>query len=404
MTEWDRVSLEDVAANKRAAFAMGPFGSSITSDNFVESGIPVIRGGNLSSNRLEESGYVYLTPDKADELINSQAVPGDIVITHRGTLGQVVMIPRSPNFPRYIVSQSQMKVTLDENRANPEFVTYFFQSALGQHELLKYASQVGVPSIAQPLSSLRKMQIPLPPMIEQRAIAGVLGALDDKIESNRRAAATAESILVQIANAAMNLPHVELRELVLAHRDQIDPSKIEADSVDHFSIPAFDTDRLPETCSPSSIKSGKLEIKDPSILFSRLNPGTPRLWFSVPGERSALASTEFLIMTDRNGAAPGRDWIAVQSSSFLSEAERRATGTSFSHQRVKPHDALEILVPDTRLLSDEVAAEADDLLNVAHQCRIESRSLAKLRDTLLPELLSGRIRVRDAESIVEEVL
>ena len=365
----------------------------------TDSGIRVISAINIKNRRVDNDNLRYVSEDTYDRWMPEKLKAGDVLLTSEAPLGELAYLSSDT---QACLGQRLFALRPRSEILNGRFLFYLLTSGDARDQLLSRATGSTVSGIRQ--SELIQIKLHLPPVVEQRAIAGVLGALDDKIESNRRAAALAESILMQIANAAMDLPHVELRELVLAHRDQIDPSKIEADSVDHFSIPAFDTDRLPGTCSPSSIKSGKLEIKYPSTLFSRLNPGTPRLWFGVPGERSALASTEFLIMTDRNGEAPGRNWIAVQSSSFLSEAERRATGTSFSHQRVRPDDALEILVPDTRLLSSQVAAEADDLLNVAHQCRIESRSLAKIRDTLLPELLSGRVRVRDAESMAEEVL
>lgn len=182
-------TLEEVAGQGRA-FAMGPFGSNIKTENFVESGVPVIQGRNLNGTRLDEENFVFVTDEKADELSASLVTSGDIAITHRGTLGQVVMIPRASRYPRYVISQSQMKVTVDEARMSPEFVTYWLQSSLGQAELLAYASQTGVPAIAQPLASLRKVKVICPPLYEQRAIAGVLGALDDKIESNRRLSRT----------------------------------------------------------------------------------------------------------------------------------------------------------------------------------------------------------------------
>jgi len=159
-------TLQAVAGPGRA-FAMGPFGSNIKTENFVQSGVPVIQGRNLNGTRLDESDFVFLTDDKADELSASVVKSGDIVITHRGTLGQVVMIPRISKYPRYVVSQSQMKVSVDEDEMSPEFVTYWLQSSMGQAELFAYASQTGVPAIAQPLASLRKMRVICPPLDEQ---------------------------------------------------------------------------------------------------------------------------------------------------------------------------------------------------------------------------------------------
>src|SRR5258708_36924669 len=98
--EWREVSIEDIATR----VAMGPFGSDIKTENFVSSGVPVIRGGNLTSGRFNGEGFVFLTEGKADDLRNAKAYPGDLVFTHRGTLGQVGLFPIGP-YKRYVVSQ-----------------------------------------------------------------------------------------------------------------------------------------------------------------------------------------------------------------------------------------------------------------------------------------------------------
>ena len=119
---------------------------------------------------------------------------GGIVLTHRGTIGQVACIPEDSRFDRYVVSQSQFYVRCDRSKAIPEFIALYFRSPEGQHQLLANASQVGVPSIAQPVTYLRTIEIPLPPLPEQRAIARILGTLDDKIELNHRMNETLEEM------------------------------------------------------------------------------------------------------------------------------------------------------------------------------------------------------------------
>ncbi len=87
-----------------------------------------------------------------------------------------------------------MKLRVDERQASPQYVFYFFRSRQGQHALLANTSTTGVPAISRPLTSLKAIRLPLPPLEEQRAIAAVLGALDDKIELNRRMNATLEAM------------------------------------------------------------------------------------------------------------------------------------------------------------------------------------------------------------------
>ena len=90
--------------------SMGPFGSNIKVDCFVESGIPVLNGSNLNGFCLQESSFRYVTEEKADSLGRANAFRKDIVITHRGTLRQIVYIPENSQYERYVISQSQFRV------------------------------------------------------------------------------------------------------------------------------------------------------------------------------------------------------------------------------------------------------------------------------------------------------
>ncbi|WFN36722.1 restriction endonuclease subunit S [Methanomicrobium antiquum] len=198
---YDTFYLKEIGDN----FSMGPFGSDIKSSNFVKSGIPVIRGGNLVDCKFHDEGFVFLTDEKADELKNSNAFPGDIVFTHRGTLGQVAIIPKDVKYSRYVISQSQMKMSCNPEKANPMYVYYYFISPFGQHELLKNTSTTGVPAISRPLTSLKSMRISLPSLQIQNKIVKILSSLDDKIELNTRM----NEVLEEIARALFHRWFVE---------------------------------------------------------------------------------------------------------------------------------------------------------------------------------------------------
>lgn len=194
MSEWRTYTIDEIKATRKNAIAMGPFGSRIKKENFVSSGVPVIKGQNLNGDYLLENEFDFLTEEKADELMSSNALRGDLVITHRGTIGQVGLIPRNCKYSRYVVSQSQLKITLNTKIAYPEFVYYFFKTKTGQHRLLMNAAQVGVPAIARASTSVKAIPIELPPLPEQKVIAHILGTLDDKIELNRKMNQTLEAM------------------------------------------------------------------------------------------------------------------------------------------------------------------------------------------------------------------
>jgi type I restriction enzyme S subunit len=186
---WRKCKLGDVGEN----FAMGPFGSNIKTENFIKSGIPVIRGKNLNFPKYVDGEFVFISERKADELKNSNCFPDDIIVTHRGTLGQVCLVSQK-QYQRYIVSQSGMKFSINPEKADCQFVFYYLKSDIGQHELLQHESQVGVPSISNPLTSLKSVNIFLPPLSEQKSIVSILSSLDDKIDLLHRQNKTLEAL------------------------------------------------------------------------------------------------------------------------------------------------------------------------------------------------------------------
>jgi type I restriction enzyme S subunit len=190
---WTLKRIEELKAPTNGAIAIGPFGSRMKSDCYVTSGVRVIRGTNISDTRSLVGEMVCITPKLADQLGNAIVHADDLVFPHRGSIGLVGIVPRN-NVERYALSSSLMKLTCDRKQVEPLYLFYFFRSPDGQHELLKNASTVGTPGIGQPLSSLRSIKVPLPPLAEQQAIVSILGSLDDKIELNRRMNATLEEM------------------------------------------------------------------------------------------------------------------------------------------------------------------------------------------------------------------
>jgi type I restriction enzyme, S subunit len=185
-SDWEVDVINNLKSSERNSISMGPFGSKIKKENFIDCGVPVIRGINLKNFEFLEDDFVFVSEEKAEELKASWVKQKDIVITHRGTLGQVGFVPENSKFKKYIVSQSGMKLTCDEDKIDSKFLYYYLNSKVGQYFLLMNKSQVGVPAIAQASTSFKKIPVPLPIIKEQKAIANVLSSLDGKIETNNQ--------------------------------------------------------------------------------------------------------------------------------------------------------------------------------------------------------------------------
>lgn len=164
--------------------AMGPFGSNIKVSCFVDSGVPVLNGSNLEGFSLSEKTFRYVTRKKADSLNKANAHRGDIVITHRGTLGQIVFIPQDSKYDRYVISQSQFRVRCND-KVLPEYLVYYFHTPIGQHKLLSNASQVGVPALARPSSTFQQIEVVLPELSIQKCVVEIISTIQKKIVNNK---------------------------------------------------------------------------------------------------------------------------------------------------------------------------------------------------------------------------
>lgn len=355
--------------------------------------IPQMIEGRLdvsSARRITQSDFLAWTR-------KARPQPYDVVMSRRCNPGETAYPPKDLDFA---VGQNLLLLRSDGERLFPPFLRWIVRGPAWWVQVAKYIN-VGAVFDSLRLPDIAKFELPLPPLDDQRAIAQVLGMLDYKIEANKRLELLVRSYLDALTVTLTRLPSTPLSALVQSSRELVEPGTVEAPRVEHFSIPAFDMGAMPEFAAPSSIKSGKFAIRGPRVLVSRLNPRRPRVWYAVPSRGIAIGSTEFLVLDSLSPYSLATVWLAVTSDAFTGAMQRRATGTSGSHQRIRPADALSIEVSDTRLADQSVLSEVAALLQRTNQSRVESRTLGALRDALLPELLSGRLRVEQARAQVK---
>ena len=167
------------------------------------------------------------------------------------------------------------------------------------------------------------------------------------------------------------------------------------DAVAHFSLAAFDARATPRVVKAGSLKSGKYLLSEPCVLFAKLNPRIPRIWnvMTLPPEM-ALASSEFVVLRPM-GVDSSVLWAALRQSEVTVRLQRQAVGTAGSRQRIRPGDLLDVPVRDVRRLSPAASQRITSLGALCHARRAENVQLSAFRDTLLPLLMSGKVRVTD---------
>lgn len=277
---------------------------------------------------------------------------------------------------------------------NPEETRYWYY-ALQTCRLNEHRGGSGQPLLNQ--RTLRDVAVCAVAAPERRGIGELLGALDDKIAANECVIEAAEALMIATAKSVCD--YVPLSSLASRSTAFLDPDEFD-DRVAHFSFPAFDGGARPELIDSRSIKSGKFVVSEPCVLVSKLNPRIPRIWnvMSLPSEM-ALASAEFVVLRPV-GIDTSALWSALRQPEVSETLQRRTAGTSGSRQRIKPRELLDVAVRDVRRLSAGAARTISDLGALCDAGRAESLRLSAYRDTLLPLLVSGRVRVTDAPHIV----
>ncbi|MBS3919963.1 MAG: restriction endonuclease subunit S [Deltaproteobacteria bacterium] len=455
--EWDTATIDEVAER----VAMGPFGSSIKVETFVAQGVPVISGQHLHGFRLDEtSGFNFLSPEHANRLKNANVQKGDIIFTHAGNIGQVSYIPESSEYERYVISQRQFYMRCNRQRAIPEFVVYYFNTPEGRHKLLANTSQVGVPSIAQPVTYLRTIEIPLPPLPEQRAIAHILGTLVDKIELNRRMNETLEAIARAIfkswfvdfdpVRTKMNSRWGRGQTLpgLPAHLYDLFPDRLEDSELgeipagwavkrieevaERVAMGPFGSSIKVETFVPEGVpiisgqhlngfvmedntfnfitqehamRLANAVVQRGDVIFTHAGnigqaafiPKTSRY------ERYVISQRQFFMRCDLSQVSPA--FIALYFNSLEGQhkllANTSSSGVPSIARPVTYLRSIQIPIPP-RVVMDEFDKIVSALLLRLCQNKVNNDTLAALRDALLPRLISGQLRVKDAERFISE--
>ena len=265
-------------------------------------------------------------------------------------------------------------------------------------------------------SVLENFEMELPALHKQQQIAAILSSLDDKIELNRRI----NDNLEQQAQALFKSWFVDfepfkggkfveselgmipegwsikpLKDFITISKKTVNPQRYPNTVFTHYSLPACDNGLQPEIQYGSEIMSNKIMLEDNTILFSKLNPRIKRIWFTSLIENNSVCSTEFIPYKAMDRKQYSFVYSLINSKLFYSYVLGFVNGATGSHQRFRAEDTLDLNFSFNDAVVDKFCNLMNPILAKTHSLRLEILNLSKIRDLLLPKLMSGELKINN---------
>ena len=327
--------------------------------------------------------------------------PNDIVFARTGgSTGRNYFYDGSDGV--FVYAGFLIKFSIDPEKVNPKYVKYYCRSK--QYNDWVQSFNTGSTRGNINAQTFGNMEIPLPDRKQQDYLVSILEPIDEKIKINKQINDNLEQQAQAIYHERFetvspnDLPSdwriVTLGEVATISNKSFNPLKEPEILLEHYSIPAFDEARFPVFELSTSIKSNKFIIDASCFMISKLNPTTKRVWKPYCLTGNAVCSTEFIVYKAKDQSITDFLYSVIDSGSFSDFMCSHVTGSTGSRQRTTPSDTLsyELILP-----SEDELAEFQSLVSPMYaQMRInaiENDKLKRLRDSLLPKLMSGEIDV-----------
>lgn len=358
-------------------------------------------GSRNTQDRVEGGAYPFYVRSQQVERINSYSYDGEAVLTAGDGVGTGKVFHYING--KFDVHQRVYRVSDFSSRLHGRYFFYQFSTRF-YDRIMSMTAKSSVDSVR--MEMIAGMQIPLPPIHEQSAIAAALDDIDSLLSSLDQLIAKKRDIqqatMQQLLTGQRRLSGFNgewavkrLGDIASLNRINVVPYTTPDKIFTHFSLPAFDEGKNPVKESGATIGSNKFSVPVDAILVSKLNPRIPRIWLPQHIPTNAVASTEFLVLTPRDGVTRQFLYVACKSPGFCAQMELAATGTTGSHQRISPKNALDLLVnmPCEKSEQTAIAIVISDMETVLSALEARRDKACQLKQGMMQELLTGRIRL-----------
>lgn len=403
MGEWHDTTLGELVTSSGGGIQTGPFGSQLHASDYVADGIPSVMPANIGENRIVEDGIARITEEDAQRLSRHRLVPGDIVYSRRGDVERRALV-REEN-AGWLCGTGCLRVHFGpEPTADAAFVSY----ALGTEWTRSWIVQQAVGATMLNLNTgiLASVPLSVPELGEQRAIAEVLGALDDKIAANTQLAATAEGLLrAQFECTRVDVEPFSSDEAVsVADLFEVNPRRARpsADEPVYVDMARLPTNSFSVSKWTRRAPRGGVRFTNGDTVMARITPCLENgkvgyIDFLASGE-VGLGSTEYIVLRSRaeRGVPLELSYFLARSPRFQANAVQHMVGSS-GRQRLAGDDIkpFPLRRPDPSTLA-RFGEMASPIFHHMRSLIRENVTLAATRDTLLPQLMLGKLRVREA--------
>lgn len=401
-------TLGQVVDETEGSLKTGPFGTKLKASEYAPIGAPVISVGEVGYGELRVGAKTKRVPSAViDRMPEYLLQPGDIVFGRKGAVDRSAWVRAGES--GYFLGSDGIRVRFGAG-VHSRFMAYQLQSVRVRAWLLQHAVGTTLASLNEP--TLRSVPVAMPSLDEQRAIAVTLGAFDDKIESNRRAAITISGLVAAKFSTLVSqkdstlMPLGELTEVVKGRSyksvelSESRTALVTLKSVDRSG--GYKDDGLkPYTGAhkPNQIvRPGEIVVAQTDLTQGAEVVGRG---VRVPGSAdydTLVASLDLAIVRPKDEMPIEYLLGLLTSEDFRQWCRSRVTGTTVLHlakDAIPSWPAPMVSFEQQRKFAEEARA----LYNRLDSLNEESRRLATLRDALLPELLSGRVRTREAQGV-----
>ena len=398
---WAEATIQDITS-KVGSGATPRGGASV----YVDSGTPFIRSQNIYDHEFRYGGLAMIDDYSSRQLQGVTLFKGDVLINITGdSILRCCVLPDTLAGGR--VNQHVAIIRPIFKSVDPIFLQKWLTLPAMKEIMLGFSSGGTRKAITK--GHILRFPVALPPLHEQRGIAATLGALDDKIESNRRIARLAEEIILAYFEKYFDISEQE-NGIAISNLIAVNPKYRLKKGVEAIKISMAD---LPENSAIIStwnkeIVAGGQRFTNGDVLFARITPclenGKTSIVDMLDDASVGFGSTEFIVLSPKGNIKTAWIYAFARNKSVRTWAARNMTGTS-GRQRFQASffDGYLISPPSEKMI-ENFNLIANPFTQKLTQIRDENLKLESLRDALLPELMSGRICVPEAQEAIAEVI